>query len=197
MRSPALRAQGADLTLGGSVNLLDGEIDTRLTLSGTLAAPAGTKPEIGIALKGPIEAPKRTTDVAMLASWLAMRAVEQQAKKLDVLEGRAPAAQPGSTASDAVEAVRPAPAAAGSASPSPARGAPEGSRPRPMVRSKARPTQSEQAQPPPIDIRPAPAPRAAPRSAGSQGAAGQSPGRPQAAPPPSRPRSLSEILFGN
>jgi large subunit ribosomal protein L24 len=199
MSSMAVRAQGADLTVGGSVNLVDSEIDTRLTLSGTAAAPAGTRPEIGIALKGPIEAPKRTTDVAMLASWLAMRAVEQQAKKLDVLEGRAPAAQPGSTASDAVEAVRPAPAAAGSGPPSPARGAPEGSRPRPMVRSKARPTtQSEQAQqPPPIDIRPAPAPRVAPRSAGSQGAAGQSQGRPQTAAPPSRPRSLSEILFGN
>jgi large subunit ribosomal protein L24 len=195
--STVVRAQGADLTVTGNLNLADGAVDARLTLSGTGAgAPAGSRPEIGIALKGPIDTPKRTIDVAMLANWLAMRAVEQQAKKLDVLEGRASSPQQGATAPEAgAEAVRPD-TAAGSASPGTARSEPQAPRPRPMARSKAKSAPSEQAQPlpPPIDIRPAP--RAAPRPAGSQGAS-QSQGRPQTAAPPARPRSLSEILFGH
>src|SRR5712691_1357929 len=87
-----VRAQGADLAVSGSVNLADGAIDARLTLSGVAGAgaPANTRPEVVIALKGPIDAPKRRIDVAALASWLALRAVEQQSKKLDALEGREP-----------------------------------------------------------------------------------------------------------
>jgi large subunit ribosomal protein L24 len=34
--------------------------------------------------------PKRSIDISVFASWLALRAVDQQAKKLDVLEGREP-----------------------------------------------------------------------------------------------------------
>ena len=48
------------------------------------------RPDVVIALKGPIETPKRTIDVAAFSNWLAVRAVEQQSRKLDVLEGRAP-----------------------------------------------------------------------------------------------------------
>jgi large subunit ribosomal protein L24 len=196
MSSTVLRAQGADLMMVGNFNLGDGEIDTRLTLLGT---GAGTRPEIGITLKGPIEAPKRTTDAVMLTNWLAMRAVEQQAKKLDALEGRALPSQPlPATPDAAVESARPD-MAAGSDSPRTAPSATQTPRPRPLLRSKPRPATSEQAQPlpPPIDIRPAPAPRAAPRSTGAQGTANPSHGRAQTAAPPSRPRSLSEILFGN
>jgi large subunit ribosomal protein L24 len=193
-----LRAQGADLTMVGNLNFAEAEIDTRLVLSGT-GGSTGGRPEIGITLRGPIDAPKRTTDVAMLANWLAMRAVEQQARKLDALEGRALPSQATPAKPDAVvEGAQPGTAAGGSDSPSAARSAPEGARPRPPARSKARPSSSpEQAQPlpPPIDIRPAPAPRAAPRPAGAQGTSNQ--GRGQTAAPPPRPRSLSEILFGN
>jgi large subunit ribosomal protein L24 len=55
---------------------------------GGAGSPISTRPEITIALKGPINAPKRTIDAAALANWLALRAVEQQSQKLDVLEGR-------------------------------------------------------------------------------------------------------------
>jgi large subunit ribosomal protein L24 len=68
-----VRGPGADLTIGGSVDL---------------------NPEITIALRGPVNAPKRTIDAAALANWLALRAVEQQAKKLDALEGREAAPPP-------------------------------------------------------------------------------------------------------
>src|SRR5262249_35778866 len=91
-----VRAQDADLSLSGSVDLAAGAVDARLTLfgNGGPSAPANTRPEIAIALKGPIDAPKRTIEVAALASWLALRAVEQQSRKLDALEGREPAPSP-------------------------------------------------------------------------------------------------------
>ena len=89
-------ADGAELALNGSFGLTDGEIDARLTLSGAPATGGAesTRPQIIILLKGPFDAPTRSLDVSSLASWLALRAVEQQSKKLDVLESRESAAVP-------------------------------------------------------------------------------------------------------
>ena len=85
-----VRAQRADLAVSGSVNLADAALEGRLTLFGMggTNAPANTRPEITIGLKGPVDTPKRSIDVAALSSWLALRAVEQQSKKLEALEGR-------------------------------------------------------------------------------------------------------------
>src|SRR5262245_45326008 len=92
LNNTVVRAQRGDLAVSGSANLTEAALDARLTMFGTggAGAPGNTRPEIGVALKGPIDTPKRTIDVAALASWLALRAVEQQSKRLDVLEGRAP-----------------------------------------------------------------------------------------------------------
>jgi len=70
-----VRAQGADLALSGSIDLAEGSIDGRLTLfgAGGAGAPANTRPEVLVGLKGPVDAAKRTVDVATLASWLALR----------------------------------------------------------------------------------------------------------------------------
>jgi len=173
LSNPVVRAQRGDLAVSGSVNLAEAALDARLTLfgAGGAGAPTDIRPEIGIALKGPIDAPKRTIDVAALASWLALRAVEQQSKKLDVLEGRAPVPPPAPTAVNAPTSA---------------------SKPKPATPAAER----AQPLPPPIDIRPAPTPRAPrpqPGSAATQGAATQAQ---KPAPVPARPRSLSEILFG-
>ena len=175
LSNPVVRAQRGDLAVSGSVNLAEAAIDARLTLfgSGGAGAPADTRPEIGIALKGPIDTPKRTIDVAALTSWLALRAVEQQSKKLDVLEGRAPVPPPVPAAVNATTAPSPKPAAP----------AAEGLQPLPA----------------PIDIRPAPTPRVprAPRSQPGAAATQGAPAQAQKPPPaPTRPPSLSEILFG-
>jgi len=198
-----VRAQGADLAVSGSVDLADASVDARLTMLGAAGpgALANTRPEVLIALKGPIDAAKRTTDVAALASWLALRAVEQQSKKLDVLEGRDPA--PPLAPVPSLPAPGPAPSAAQGAAlidstePKAAHPEPELPRPRPArapiaPKSRAAAPVTEQLPPlpPPTDIRPLPVPRA-PRPA--QGVARQPP-RPLTPP---APRSLSEILFGN
>jgi uncharacterized protein involved in outer membrane biogenesis len=210
-----VRAQGADLAVSGSVDLADASLDARVTLFGAAGpgAPANTRPEVLIALKGPIDAAKRTTDVAALASWLALRAVEQQSRKLDVLEGRdsAPAAAPvptpavpGPTPSANEGAALTAPpqstTAIDAAEPKAAHPEPERPRPHPArapiaPRSKAAaPVTELPPLPPPTDIRPLPVPRA-PRPA-TQGAARQPAPPPKPLTPPA-PRSLSEILFGN
>jgi large subunit ribosomal protein L24 len=104
------RAQGADLAVGGSVDLADGTLEARLLLfgSGGASPPLSARPEVTIALRGPVSAPRRTIDAAALANWLALRAVEQQSKKLDALEGREPSPPP--PGAPAVNSnVRPAP----------------------------------------------------------------------------------------
>ncbi|HEU4357606.1 MAG TPA: hypothetical protein VFR54_04060, partial [Xanthobacteraceae bacterium] len=173
----------ADLGANGSVNLIDRALDARLTLfaAGGAAGAEDIRPEVGIMLRGPIDTPKRTIDVAALASWLALRAVEQQSKKLDVLEGRTPAppAQPAAatpSASDPTAAKVP-----GAAKP----------------KAAASPASAERLSPlpAPIDIHPAPTPRA-PR--GQSGAAAPAPSQAQSPPPaPARPRTLFDMLFGN
>jgi large subunit ribosomal protein L24 len=91
LANTVVHAQGAELALTGRVDLAETAIDARLTLSGPelAGAPEGTRPEIGIVLKGPIEAPRRILDVTTFASWLALRAVEQQAKRVDAIEQQA------------------------------------------------------------------------------------------------------------
>ena len=229
-----VRAQGADLTAGGSVNLADGALDARLSLLGAAGTGslASTRPEIAIALKGPSDAPKRSIDVAALTSWLALRAVEQQSKKLDLLEGREPApAPPAGEAAIQTAPIQTAPTQSAPTpsapiqsepvqsmpavepdAPSAAGIEPELARPRPTVRTEPTAPGAPKSKqrfsavsgacalaplPPPVDIRPAPAPRAPRAQTGAaatqQGAAIQ----PPPPPPPKPTRSLREILFGN
>jgi large subunit ribosomal protein L24 len=204
-----VRAQRADVVVSGGVNLAEGALDVRLTLSGAggPGAPANTRPEVLVALKGPLDAPKRTVDVAALASWLALRAVEQQSKKLDVLEGREPAATPTRAVTPTRPAInantQPAPAAqpaAPEAAPEEPGASPPSVRTQPASAPKPKPAAPAAEQrapplPPPIDIRPAPQPsRPQPGVQGSP--SHPQPQKPAAATTPARPRSLSEILFG-
>jgi uncharacterized protein involved in outer membrane biogenesis len=81
-----VHARGADLAVSGSVDLNASTMDARLQLLGPATATAASgRPELVIGLNGPIGAPKRALDVNALASWLALRAVEQQAKRLNAL----------------------------------------------------------------------------------------------------------------
>ncbi len=80
-------AQGADLGVHGSALLADDTIDARINLSGLVRTDtSGVRPEVTITLKGAIDAPRRTLDVTAFSNWLALRAVEQQSKRIDALE---------------------------------------------------------------------------------------------------------------
>jgi large subunit ribosomal protein L24 len=149
-----VRAHGADLALGGSVDLAHDVLDARLTFSGAARsdAPAGTRPEIGIALKGPVDAPTRTLEVVALSSWLALRAVENQTKRIDALEsGREQPVNPSAPAAPAVTPPASSPPASATP-PRAARSVPETQvvRPRPPAPT----TGQAPALPPPLDLRP-------------------------------------------
>jgi len=196
LSSSTVRAQGADLAINGSMNVAEAALDAHLALSGpaALAGAAGTRPEIALAVKGAIDSPRRTLDAGAFASWLALRAVEQQSKKLEALEGRASPA-PASTGGAAHGDPAAAPDAGAATRAAPAR--PHGTMRGQAAKPKPSATEQVPPLPPPIDIRPAPvprAPRAQPTASPPAGAATQ-PQRPTPAPP--RARSLSEILFGN
>jgi hypothetical protein len=78
-------SKDAALSLSGNLDLTDGSIDARLVLSGSDQA-AGARPDIFMALKGPLTVPARSIDVSALAGWLTLRAVENQAKQLRDIE---------------------------------------------------------------------------------------------------------------
>lgn len=80
------RASGADLTVSANVDLADGLIDAVVTMTGTQHQVAGERPAIVIGLKGPLLSPSRTVDANALASWIALRSVEQQSKQIDSME---------------------------------------------------------------------------------------------------------------
>jgi large subunit ribosomal protein L24 len=75
----------AGLSVSGALDLTDGIIDAHLVLSGTGEA-AGTRPDIYMALKGPLGEPERSIDVSALTGWLTLRSVDNQARKLKSLE---------------------------------------------------------------------------------------------------------------
>jgi large subunit ribosomal protein L24 len=78
-------SKDAALSIAGTLDLTDGSVDARLILSGSAEA-AGARPNIFMALKGPLTAPARSVDVSALTGWLTLRAVENQTKRLRAIE---------------------------------------------------------------------------------------------------------------
>lgn len=75
----------AGLSLTGNVDLTDGTLDARLVLSGS-GESAGARPDIFMALRGPVASPARSIDVSALTGWLTLRAIEHQARRLKEIE---------------------------------------------------------------------------------------------------------------
>ena len=151
------RTSGADLSAAANVDLAEGALDAVLTLAGTPAPAGGARPTLSITLKGPWNAPSRTIDANALASWLALRAVEQQAKQVDTMEQQQREQQ---RERERVlrEANVPPPEAV--PAPSPAAVVPEPG----SDASNGLPNNAAPPLPPAINVLPAPKPRAVPRA---------------------------------
>jgi hypothetical protein len=148
---------GADLTMSGVVDVSQGLVDARLTLSGPRDATTSGRPDVFIAVKGPLSAPKRTVDVAAVTGWLTLRSVERQAKRLESLQSERQEA----TGTTPPTAATPRPADP-LGQPSPAM-VPDEAPPKPTPAPPRRalapaipPVESAPALPPPIEIRPLP-----------------------------------------
>jgi AsmA-like C-terminal region len=81
-------AQGADVAISGSYDLSADVLDARFDLTGAPRqnGPSGQRPALSVALKGPLEAPRRSEDVTALVNWLTLRSVEQEAKRVEAAE---------------------------------------------------------------------------------------------------------------
>jgi large subunit ribosomal protein L24 len=126
LSKPAVDSKDAALSVAGAFDLTDGLVDARLVLSGQSEA-AGARPDIFIALKGPMPDVSYSIDVSALTGWLTLRAVENQTKRLHAIEPAPP--QP---------ATRPAP----KVNPAPPLPAPTDIKPAPKPRSVGRPAAS-------------------------------------------------------
>jgi uncharacterized protein involved in outer membrane biogenesis len=140
------------LSLAGILDLTDGSIDARLVLSGSDEA-GGARPDIFMALKGPLAAPVRSVDVSALTGWLTLRAVDNQAKQLRELEAAQHQRELEAQHQREAEAAQRQREMENALHQTPA----------PPKRDMA------PALPPPLDIRPAPAPRRSVRPEASVG----------------------------
>jgi len=192
LANTAVRAKGAELAVRASLDLTAGAIDARLVLAGMAGTdgPEGTRPEIALAVRGPVSAPARTLDVAAFTNWLALRAIEEKDKRIDALQsGREVPVPP---AAPIAPAEPPPVAPARPAAPTVARPAPEKATPpessQPPKTPRVPPRLPAAKAAPPTDIRPPAAAKA------------QTPPRQQAQQPvpprPPAPRSWLENLFG-
>ncbi len=82
-------SKDAILSLSGNLDLTNGSIAGRLVLSG-LDQAAGSRPDIFMALQGPVMAPVRSIDVSALTGWLTLRAIDNQSKQLREIENAQP-----------------------------------------------------------------------------------------------------------
>jgi large subunit ribosomal protein L24 len=85
-RDIVVQTSGAKLDATANLDLTETSLDALLTLTGAPQSGGGLQPSVMVALKGALPRPRRSVDTSLLASWLALRAVEQQAKKLEDIE---------------------------------------------------------------------------------------------------------------
>jgi hypothetical protein len=173
----ALDAEGARAIVSGGYDIAADQVDMRASLASTIAGPATGLPEIQLFVAGSPDALDRTVDVAALSSWLAVRAIDRETRRLDSIERGEPpplpaaispppiapsptvAPQPAlpNLAPSEVPIPRPAPLKPRVTAPNAAPAAPPPPLEAPSVNP---PIASQQAAPlpPPIEVRPVPAP---------------------------------------
>jgi hypothetical protein len=175
-----LDAEGARLIVSGGYDMSADQTDIRAALTSTTTGST-TGPEIQIFAVGSPDAIDRTVDVAALSSWLAVRAIDRETRRLDSIE-RGEVPPPALPASIPPPAMAQPPAATPPAAvlpdlpiaeiPIPGRD-PRRVAPKPRVAIPLAPappipnapvvSQQLAPLPPPIEVRPAPGPVAKPK----------------------------------
>jgi uncharacterized protein involved in outer membrane biogenesis len=87
-------AQGVRAVISGGYDIPADQADIRAALALTLATPSGGRPEIQLFAAGTPDAMTRTVDVAALSSWLAVRAIDHETRRLDAIERGEPPPPP-------------------------------------------------------------------------------------------------------
>jgi hypothetical protein len=81
-------AQNTDISGSISLTLTDWQLNARVALTAPPRknAPAAERPVMAVTVRGPLAAARRSVDVTNLIGWATMRAVDQEAKRLDDAE---------------------------------------------------------------------------------------------------------------
>jgi AsmA-like C-terminal region/AsmA family len=179
-----LETQGARAIVSGGYDIPADQADIRASLASTVIGSATSRPEIQLFAAGPPDTIGHTVDVTALSSWLAVRKIDRETRRLDAIErGEPPPVEPPLPPPPATAAL-PLPAAPELVPPRPHVDVPLPGRdprrlppkaaiapPRPPAQGPAAPfapkppaSVSQQAAPlpPPIEVRPAPGPAPAP-----------------------------------
>jgi large subunit ribosomal protein L24 len=176
-----LDAEGARVVVSGGYDMSADQTDVRAVLTSTTAGSTTGRPEIQIFAVGSPDALDRIVDVAALSSWLAVRAIDRETRRLDSIE-RGEVPPPALPASIPPPAMAQPPAEEPPAAklpdlpvsevPIPGRD-PRRFAPKPRVSAPPpvapppsnAPVVSQQVAPlpPPIEVRPAPGPAAKPK----------------------------------
>lgn len=165
-----LEAKNARAIVSGGYDIPADQADIRASLTPIMTGLSGAPPEIQLFAAGPPDKLSRTVDLTPLSSWLAVRTIDRETRRLDAIERGEP---PPATAA-LPTLVSPEPAPAQTDVPMPGR---DPRRPAPKVRGEPKvaptpkvplaapavpspPLASQQVAPlpPPIDVRPAPGP---------------------------------------
>jgi large subunit ribosomal protein L24 len=81
-----LDAPGVRAVVSGGYDIPADQADIRAIIALTMALPATGRPEIQLFAVGTPDALSRTVDVAALSSWLAVRAIDHETRRLDAIE---------------------------------------------------------------------------------------------------------------
>jgi large subunit ribosomal protein L24 len=164
-----LEAEGARAVVSGGYDIVADQVDIRANLIGAASGGSSVRPEVQLFLMGPPDKLDRTIDIASLSSWLAVRAIDRETRRLDLLErGAAPAPVPAAlppprvTPPVEVPSLSDVPTSSAPTSPDvplPRRAPPRAAAPRPVIAPPALPpvvSQQVAPLPAPIEVRPAP-----------------------------------------
>ena len=80
--------------VSGGYDIPADQADIRAALALTMVGPATGRPEIQLFAAGTPDALTRSVDVAALSSWLAVRAIDRETRRLDAIERGEPPPPP-------------------------------------------------------------------------------------------------------
>jgi large subunit ribosomal protein L24 len=165
VEATTLDTQGARAVISGGYDIPADQADIRASIAPTSAGFATGHPEIQLFAAGAPDKLDRSIDVSALSSWLAVRTIDRETRRLDAIErGERPPVLPASTPPPAL-ALPPAasqPEPPTSDVPLPARAPrriplrPRASAPRPPQAAPPMVSQQLAPLPPPVEVRPAP-----------------------------------------
>jgi large subunit ribosomal protein L24 len=163
-----LDAEGARAIVSGGYDIPADQADIRVVIASTTAGTAVSRPEIQLFAVGPPDALNRTVDVAALSSWLAVRAIDRETRRLDSIERGDPPvasippanAQPSGIPDTDMPGLPLSGVPTSNQGPRRPPSKPRTSVPQPPVGSPNPPVVSQQVAPlpPPTEVRPLPAP---------------------------------------